>query len=300
MVPVKIVSYYVHASALTIAALFGGLGAGSCSTGAAAKSGSCVLTSPELDCSVGVDGGPAVPAAGLLGYACTGSARPDDSPSFIDGVPKGIVCSDRGNPDGTEHYCCTAEATTCAYNPVADCSSTTFGYECRGSDRPDALNPTLVCGQGLRVDELVHYCCSGQREKPGCQAYSAAGCPNALDGWLCTGASLPTEEQLGPSESRADYTYEICSMPIAAPNPDVHYFCCFTPKGLPEGASCVQDVAVPGCAPGNFGFACYGPDTPEQDYPIVRCRNEDGTPETPVSGRSMEGYPALLYCCTFE
>ena len=47
-------------------------------------------------------------------------------------------------------------------------------------------------------------------------------------------------------------------------------------------------------APGRFGFACYGFDTPEQDYLPMHC------PEPGFRGTSAEGYPATLYCCDFQ
>jgi hypothetical protein len=55
----------------------------------------------------------------------------------------------------------------------------------------------------------------------------------------------------------------------------------------------VQDTSVPGCAPGRFGFACYGPENPHDDYLPMQC-NSPG-----VQGMSAEGYPATLYCCDF-
>jgi hypothetical protein len=281
-------------STRVLSALFSGLVsalvAGACSTGPPPRNGSCAVAP---DACASPDGG-VVAAEHLTGYSCNGSARPDDDPTYIDGVPRGVVCSDRGAAGDEKLYCCTSSTTTCAYNPVADCGKGTYGYQCRGAERPDALNATIVCGQGLREDDLVDYCCSGTRPKPPCQQYDAAGCPAGLDGWLCTEDVLPSEEQLGPNESRADYTYALCAVAQPAPNPAVHYHCCYTPKGVPIGASCVQHPKVPGCEPGNFGFACYGPDRPEDDYPPMRC-DKPG-----VRGRSAEGYPATLYCCTFQ
>lgn len=273
------------------AALLLALMAGACSTSLPSRSGACYVA-PEA-CSAGNDAG-AVAIEGLTGYSCVGPTRPDDDSTYIDGVPRGAVCSDRGTKGDDKLYCCTPRTTTCAYDPVAACKTGTYGYQCRGAERPDALNPTIVCGQGLRDDDLIDYCCSGTRPEPSCQQYDAAGCAPGLDGWLCTTDELPSEEQLGPNESRADYTYALCAVAQPAPNPSVHYHCCYTPKGVPIGASCVQHPTVPGCAAGNFGFACYGPDRPEDDYPPMHC-DGDG-----VRGRSAEGYPATLYCCTFQ
>jgi hypothetical protein len=50
---------------------------------------------------------------------------------------------------------------------------------------------------------------------------------------------------------------------------------------------------VPNCAPGRFGIACYGTDTPDDNYPRLRC------PDAGISGLSDQGYPATLYCCDF-
>jgi len=275
-------------------ALLGTLASLSCSSEPPAENGSCTeVTSAELDCSGAADGGVTV-NEGLVGYACTGSARPDDSPDFVDGVPRGAVCADEGEVGGKRAYCCTTPTTACALNPVGVCDKSTYGYQCRGAERPDALNSLVICGQGARERDLIDYCCSGTRNKSGCIQYDAAGCPTGLNGWACTGDAVPTEENLGPNESRADFTYELCAVPQPAPNPSVHYRCCYTPKTVPVGGSCTQDAKAPGCGPGKFGFACYGPDRPEDDYPPVHC------PSAGVTGRSAEGYPALLYCCTFQ
>jgi hypothetical protein len=80
---------------------------------------------------------------------------------------------------------------------------------------------------------------------------------------------------------------------MPAPNPDYNNYCCFPPAPLPEGASCVQHPGVPDCAPGRFGFACYGTDRPQDDYLPMQC------PEPGRPGLSREGYPATLYCCEF-
>jgi hypothetical protein len=115
-----------------------------------------------------------------------------------------------------------------------------------------------------------------------------------LLGWTCRGDNLPKGEQLGANKSRADYYYLLCPTPTRATNPAFSNYCCFSPALVPIGASCVQDTSVPGCQPGRFGFACYGRDTPAQDYPPMHC------PEPGFSGISAEGYAATLYCCDFE
>lgn len=267
--------------------------ASACSSSSWPDVGECVVTSMD-DCAMPMDGGAPPSVASLIGYSCSGSARPDQSPTIASGVPRGLICSDRGSADGRQRYCCTKDDTDCAYNPVAPCHEGTYGFQCRGSKRPDTLNTTLTCGQGLRDGKLTEYCCSGSRKTPDCLQYAAAGCAKGLDGWACTGPGTPMEEQLGPNESRADYTYALCGIAIPAPNPTTRYYCCFTPQAIPAGGSCVQHNTVPGCEPGSFGFSCYGPETPEDDYAPMHCKKPG------VSGRSAEGYPATLYCCTYE
>jgi hypothetical protein len=232
--------------------------------------------------------------SGLSGYTCSGSMRPDLDAHFVQGVPEGLVCSDKGAlADGTEGYCCTSQPTDCAYDPVAACKDGSFGYQCRGSNRPDSLNPTLSCGNGVREGTLVDYCCSGTAAPALCQQSDTLGCSTRLFGFLCQTGGFPSGEDLGSNESRADFVHPVCSTPKLAPNPNYSIFCCYMPAPLAVRASCVNDTVVPGCAPGRFGFACYGPDTPGDDYLPMSC------PEAPVEGVSAEGYQAKLYCCDF-
>jgi len=255
---------------------------------------SCGSTQPARDGQCVPDGDQCSPD--FSGFLCTGSARPDDSPKYIEGVPQGSVCADHGerNAEGAQAYCCTTRQTACALNPVAICDAPYFGYQCRGANRPDALNAALQCGNGVREGDLVNYCCTGSEQKPGCLQSDSVACSSRLMGFTCLGDSLPRGEQLGANKSRADYFRLLCSAPTPAGNADYNNYCCFTPAPLPEGGSCIQHTTVPGCAPGRFGFACYGPETPQDDYLPIRC------PEPGVPGRSAEGYPATLYCCDFQ
>jgi hypothetical protein len=229
------------------------------------------------------------------GFSCTGSARPDDAPEYLEGVPEGTVCADRGEPNdhGARGYCCTRRTTSCAFNPVALCDEGSYGFQCRGSNRPDSLNAALSCGNGVIDADYLDYCCAGAPQQPGCLQTDAVGCSSRLLGFTCRGAELPRGEQLGASKSRADYYRLLCSAPTPAGNPEYNNYCCFTPAPLPKGGSCVQHTKVPGCDAGRFGFACYGPERPEDDYAPVHC------PEPGVRGVSAEGYPATLYCCDF-
>jgi hypothetical protein len=83
----------------------------------------------------------------------------------------------------------------------------------------------------------------------------------------------------------------VCPIPTPADNVKYDNFCCYTPAPIPIGGSCVEDMAA-GCAPGRFGIACYGPDTPPDDFPPLKC--DPGSP-----GFSAEGYAATVYCCDF-
>ncbi len=255
--------------------------------------------------------GDAAVNTGLVGYSCTGTARPDDSPSYIDGVPQGSVCVNRGVlDDGTQGYCCTSYATTCAFNPVATCSepSPVYGFQCRGADRPEAYNPLIICGQGINDGDFIDFCCSSNDywagdvlgKDSGCIAYgNQKACDNRKMGFLCAGPTLPTEEVLASNKSKADINRLICSTPASnVNNPVQSYYCCYIPALVPEGGSCVQDTLVAGCDSTidgvfKYGFACYGSDRPEDDYPHIQCEGP-GT-----AGTSVEGYPATLYCCEY-
>ncbi|MBN1655275.1 MAG: hypothetical protein JXA30_16020 [Deltaproteobacteria bacterium] len=232
----------------------------------------------------------------FVSYSCTGGARPDlEQASYNQGVPQGLICAKRGESDGKKQgYCCTAEVTECAYDPAASCDEPRYGFQCRGANRPEMLNPALTCSNGVKQDELINYCCTDTPQTPGCQQSDAVQCSPRLMGWTCRGDSLPKGEELGANKSRADFYYLLCPTPTPAENPEYNNYCCYMPALLPPGGSCVQNTEVPGCAPGRFGFSCYGPETPEKDYLPMRC------PEPGFAGRSAEGYPATLYCCDFQ
>ena len=274
--------------------------AAACSTSTAPSNGTCAAqASADPACAITADGGTSATAtatATLVAYACTGTARPDDHPVWAEHVPSGLVCAASGAPDasGTQGYCCTAAETDCALNPAAICDPGATGFRCRGADRPESLNPALTCGNGVRMDDFIDYCCFSTSQMDGCQQSDSVACSQRLLGWTCRGQSLPRGEELGPNKSRADYYYQLCPIPTPAANPAFNTYCCYSPALPPIGGSCVQDTAVPGCAPGRFGFACYDRDTPDQDYPVMHC------PEPAIAGRSAEGYAAKLYCCDFQ
>jgi hypothetical protein len=277
----------------TLTSLLCGVALGACTGNLEASDGGCMADPAAVNCAVG---DASAETLGLVAHFCTGTSRPDQDPTTIDGVPQGLVCADQGpvGSDGTQAYCCSAQVTPCAYDPVATCDPGTVGYQCRGSDRPEALNAAIHCNQGVRQGDLINYCCSGAARTPACIQSASLGCSAALMGWICPQGARPTAQDLLANQSRADVYYQLCPVPKQADNPDQNIFCCYTPGLVPPGGSCVQDIAVPGCQPGRFGMACYGPDTPDQDYPPLYC------PDPGVPGVSEQGYSATLYCCDFR
>jgi hypothetical protein len=270
--------------------LFGG--AISCWDDAESLEGSCeVVSSSILDCRASGYTDELLPA-GLVGYACTGSARPDQDALLNDGVPQGRLCADKGPLDtGEEAYCCTQDVVPCALNTAERCESGETGYQCWGNNRPESLNPALQCGNATQERDLYHYCCTGQPQDDPCQESSAVGCNDRLLGFLCEGDTRPRGVNYGANRSRADYFYPMCSTGEEAPNPIYKTYCCYMYRPVPDGGTCVPHPTVPGCEAGRFGFACYGPDTPEENFESFAC------PDPGFSGESNEGYDATLYCC---
>ena len=285
-----------------------------------ASHGECTVNT-ALSCDTAVLAGnpDAGVSLGLVGYACTGVARPDEGATYVSGIPYGMICSDQGvNADGTANFCCTPPdaPVPCALDTQSifaismdhaqECPEQgSYRYECYGSDRPEALNPDLTCGNGIRNGQLVDYCCAGAKRPPGCMESKGGTCPGGLVGWYCPGSTLPRGEDFGMSESRADYYYFVCGVP-GDPVPDSSggtstTFCCFTPAPVLPGGSCVtmantkhiQDQ-VPDCVQGRFAFACYGRDNPEDDYAQIHCT------EAPVVGTDDHGVSANIYCCDYR
>lgn len=294
--------------------LLAGCALSGCNTATSTVNGSC-QSSSALGCDTVLAGNPdaGVPLD-LVAYSCTESARPDLNASFIDGVPQGQVCADEGTlSDGTLGYCCTRpeSPTNCAYDPVttATCPEG-YGYHCRGANRPEVYNPLLTCGNGVRDDTFINFCCHAQPRPTGCTESKGACTGPALvglTGWVCPQGYRPRGEDYGANESRSDYYYFVCGVPTPAPNGRDNLYCCLIPKPVPPGSSCVYspDAAskldpvtgmpiLPNCGSNRFAFACYGRDTPDQDYyPRINCT------DPPVSGKSDQGYDATLYCCDY-
>jgi len=233
---------------------------------------------------------------GLVGYSCDGTDRPDLNAKYIQGIPFGQICADQAT---SGDYCCTPEddLANCAFNPLAICPEG-YGYQCWGPNRPEVNNPAVTCGNGIREGNWVKYCCHAQPRPVGCtQAKGAFDCTGGLIGWVCPEGYRPRGEDFGANESRADYYYFVCGVPTPAPNPTYATYCCFTPSPVLPGGSCVYNPGITStiasCGPGKFGFACYGRDTPEDDYVPIKCK------DAPVDGISDDGYPAKLYCCDY-
>jgi hypothetical protein len=265
------------------------LGTVACTSHTTVSTGEC-LPDPAVRCG---GGDASAEALHLAGYSCTGTARPDQNAVYIDGVPQGMVCADEVAVDGKNAYCCTDFTTQCSYNPAAICPEGNYGYQCLGANRPEAVNAAISCHQGVREANLINYCCSGTPRTFGCTQSDAIGCAAGMLGWTCPTGTQPTAEDMGANKSRADLYYLLCPVPTLAPNPKYETFCCYTSGLVPAGGTCSQDMKAPNCAPGRFGIACYGTDTPEQNFPRLKC------PGGGVSGYSEQGYPATVYCCDY-
>jgi hypothetical protein len=350
--------------------LLGSLGLIACIEQTPATSRTCqVVDSTVVNCAVVVDdaNNPRTPESlGLVAYACSGSDRPDDSPTYLDGVPQGLLCATHAPSNAVLNsadnhlsgYCCTQQNVTCAFEPTAICRADSYGTLCRGSNRPEALNAAINCDQGVREGDLVkycctgapksrkgftcaedttvtcadnsvgyscggtdrpealnpimrcqptisdgtvsHYCCNGHLRTEACVQSSSIGCSPRTMGWTCPAGSTPVSEDLQSNMSRANTYYQLCPVPKPANNPKYNNFCCITPAPPPVGSTCVQNMKVPGCEPGRYGIACYGPDTPEENFPRLTCSAWAGSNGArTVDGFSAEGYPAHNYCCDF-
>jgi hypothetical protein len=269
--------------------------AGACWPDPLPLDGTCRIVPEEtVDCRA-KGYGDELQSANLVGYACSGAARPDHGATGLEGVPIGLLCADKGpiSDTGEEAYCCTEDTVTCAFDPAGECEPGDAAYQCWGNNRPESLNPTLLCSNGTSERGLYHYCCTGQPKPPACEESSAVGCGERLLGFRCEGDTLPRGENYGANRSRADSYYPVCTVAQLAPNPKYKTYCCYMTLPEPQGGTCHRQPSVPGCEPGRFGFACYGPDTPEDNYPPIDC------PDPGFSGRSAEGYEATLYCCDF-
>ena len=180
------------------------------------------------------------------------------------------------------------------------------GFQCRGSDRPEALNPLVDCGNGVREKDFINFCCTSRPIPPPplgpgcvqsdgqCTGKKPSWLPDRMSGWTCTDGAIPAAEDFKANESRADFFYFLCATPRPAPNPRVEYYCCYVPALIQPGGSCISDLYVPACEENRFGFSCYGRDRPEQTYDVMTCD------QTPVNGVNADGFAAKQYCCDMK
>jgi len=174
------------------------------------------------------------------------------------------VCADQGavGSDGTQVYCCSAQVTPCAYDPVATCDPGTVGYQCRGADRPEALNAAIHCNQGVRQGDLIDYCCSGAARTPACIQSASLGCSAALMGWICPAGALPTAQDLLANQSRADVYYQLCPVPKQADNPNQNIFCCYTQGWFRPVAAVFRILRFPDVSRAGSASLATGPTRP--------------------------------------
>jgi hypothetical protein len=251
-----------------------------CFSAGAPHTSDCVVDS-ELQCGTGFDG-----------FDCR-SGRPDENPVFSKGSIQGVVCTDLGQVrgNGSTSYCCASATTTCGYDPTAGCQSASYGFACMAPDRPENFDPTLYCGTGAKINGQTVFCCSTTSTAP-CSRNSSVQCPPGNVGFECSGTDIPNQGEQGVDQSRSDATL-ICDIPAMMISGLLGY-CCYTPSPTPIGSTCLQDQAVPACPSGSFGFACTGPDTPQEDYPRMACN------QATVRRANQQGVPATLYCCQYS
>ena len=152
-----------------------------CGSNAPVGAGQCVADAQlALQCGSSSDAGS---EPGYAGFACMGGARPDSDPAYMEGVPRGIVCAEVGAKDasGAQAYCCSARETACAFDPAGICEEDSYGFQCLGANRPDALNAALHCGNGVEEAALVNYCCSATPLEPGCIQSDSVTCSPRLN-----------------------------------------------------------------------------------------------------------------------
>ena len=115
------------------------------------------------------------------------------------------------------------------------------GFQCRGSDRPEALNPLVDCGNGVREKDFINFCCTSRlirrRPRPGLRAVrrgvhgQAAGLAARPDERMgCTDGAIPAAEDFKANESRADFFYFLCATPRPAPRPRVQLLLLLGPR----------------------------------------------------------------------
>jgi hypothetical protein len=219
------------------------------------SSASC-STDPSLRCSPGT------------GYSCSGNVTPEDTDPTLAcssglGLASGLVgycCVPGGLPTGSS---CAADAS------VAGCQLGSFGYSCTGTTRPEDVQSTLVCSDGVANGSSTDYCCIAGFTSTTCTPdVSIQGCVGASFGFRCTGTA-------SPSATDASLTCSTGTPDAAANTLD---YCCQTTN------ACIADGSVTGCVAGSTGYSCTGTATPD---PALNCST--GAPGT-TSGTT-------IYCC---
>jgi hypothetical protein len=271
-------------------------------------------------------------SADLVPYVCGAGDRPDSDPSYVTGYPEGRVCADVGpiGEDGSRGYCCGPTVGSCGLNPTVECpqpkacadkpedtcNERYYAFQCVGGTRPDFLNSDLYCRNGVVAENgFVDYCCrdinlpipspawgtactevTGSTTNKTAEGTPLVCDPSGLTAFTCPMddlTALPTTDTLAASKSRADFYAPMCTK-VGVTSAKQDFYCCYTPKLPPPGGTCQGDMTVPGCAGPRFGFSCYGPDRPDEDYIPFDCS------EAGVKGTNQYGYEATLYCCDFK
>jgi hypothetical protein len=250
-----------------------------CSAGTAGSAGTtqyCCVDAP-LESNACSAASAAVNCGGSsIAFSCQGSGRPDQTNSSL-------VCSE-GAPgnDGDTVYCCAAympSAGTCAQDTsVQGCGSSSIGFSCSGSDRPDQVNASLVCGNGTSAGGTTLYCCdtSGTPADTtnACAVDANVVCASPATGYSCSGSATPPQ-----SDSSLD-----CGQPTTGSNGETAYCC--NQAIAPAPGTCMQDPAVTGCTGSTVGYSCTGTATPADADASLTC-------SAPAAGSG-----ATDYCCS--
>jgi hypothetical protein len=215
-----------------------------------------------------VDG--TVPCTQGTAYSCDGSRAPDETDPTL------ACSSGRAQASGRIGYCCATSglptSSSCSADAaVVGCQFGSYGFSCTGTTRPDDLESTLVCSDGIANGSSVDYCCITGFTSTTCTPDSTIqGCVGTSYGFRCTGTA-------SPSAGDASLT---CSAGTPEATPNTFDYCCATPGAA---NSCIADSSVTGCVAGSTGTTCTGTATPD---PTLNC-------STGVPGAGS----TTVYCC---
>lgn len=186
------------------------------------------------------------------GYSCSGDRTPDQTDATL-------ACSS-GEPfagGSLLAFCCSATgfptSSTCsADSSVVGCQAGSYGFSCTGQTRPESVDSTLVCSDGVASGSATDFCCITGYSSTNCVADSTVqGCQGTTYGFHCTGSTSPSATD--PSLT--------CSAGTPGVANDFLY-CCETPQGTTT-SSCGADPNVTGCTTGSTGYTCTGAATPD-------------------------------------